>query len=217
MQSGGKADGERVWTVVAFCFYSLTIWRNIVLQTYREGLRYLVRKVSFLTWETTILTHVYLSLKLFSPHSPPPSTRHKLFLVCLSLNVIVVVAYWSLYCVNPKLVDPYDYQAWWDVEWATTLFSHGGNLSCLIIEASFLKRDFHSPSFSWFFRVEVAYTVAYCTLQKVCRWYTDEAVYGFLDAMSLVGVCGFYLALSVVSITVKTIATAVLSPKAKTE
>lgn len=218
MTSGEKSapcSRESLWTILAFCLYSLTISRNILLQTYRLGLLYLVRKVSFLTWETIILTHIYLSLKLFSPCAP--SVRHKLYLVCLSLNVIVVVAYWSLYSIDPKLVDSYDYVEWWDVEWFTTLFSHGGNLACLVTEGFFIRNNFECPSFAWFFRVEVVYTVVYCALQKACRWYTGEAVYGFLDAMSLLQVCGFYLALSFVSMGVKGIATALLFSKAKTE
>lgn len=216
MSSTAASPSERLWTSFALVLYTVTIARNIVLQTYRLGLRYLVRKLSFLTWESTLLTHAYLSLKLLSPNCPSAATRHKLFLVCLSMNSIVTVAYWSLYAVDPKLVDTTDYSQW-DVEWATTLFSHGGSLACLVVEGYFLRKDFIAPGFLWFLQVEALYTIAYCGVQKACRWYTGEAIYGFLDSMTVAQVCGFYLALSVVSLTVKRVATGLLSVKTKKE
>ena len=203
-----------VWSVVAFCVYTFFFTREIALKSWQRGPLFLLKKLSYLTWETTLLSHCYLIGKLFLPNSFPQHVRNKVYLICLSLNCIVVIAYWTLFSINPKLVDNDDYTGW-DIEWATTLFSHGGNLVFLLGEGWLMRQSFKPPSMGWFLQVEVVFTTFYCCMQWVCRQVTGQAVYGFLDAMSMTEVCTFYTVLGLISLFIKTVASLTLTSKAK--
>ena len=202
------------WTVFAFCLYSLACLREVVWKTYQLGVLYLVKKVSFLTWETILLTYLYLTVKTLCPGAFQLHVKNKLYLVCLSLNSIVVLAYWSLYSVDPKLVDSTDYKEW-DIEWVSTLFSHGVDLAVLIVEGFMIRDTFNPPGMRWFIEVELLFTTLYCCVQWICRQITGEAVYGFLDAMSFTEVFTFYLVLGLVSMAVKAVASFTLTRRGK--
>lgn len=206
----------RIWTWFAFSLYTVMILLEVVLKTVVQGWLYLAKKLSFLTWETILLTYLYLSVKALCPNFFAQHVKNKLYLVCLSLNSIVVLAYWSLYSINPKLVDTYDYKGW-DYEWFATLFSHGIDLVVLVVEGIVIRDVFNPPAMRWFIEVEIIFTTMYCGVQWISRRVTGEAVYGFLDAMSGTEVFTFYLILALVSMTVKALATFTLTSRPKTK
>ena len=204
----------KVWSWTALCTHLFFFLREVVLKSWKFGGMFLMKKLSFLTWETNVLSLSYMIGKMLLPGYFPQSVRNKVYLICFSLNCIVVIAYWSLYSINPKLVDSSDYSAW-DIEWATTLFSHGGNLIFLTGEGFLMRDVFRPPGFTWFVQVELLFVTFYCSMQWICRQVTGEAVYGFLDAMSLTEVCVFYLILGLLSLLMKSIASFVLTSKVK--
>jgi len=204
-----------VWSSIAICVHTFFFIREVVLRTLLLGPLYLLKKLSFLTWETNLLSYCYLIGKVLLFKRFPQHVRDKLYLVCLSLNSIIVMAYWSLFSINPKLVDSYEYTKW-DIEWVTTLFSHGGNLVFLVGEGVLIRKEFRAPSMTWFLQIEVVFVVFYCSMQWICRQVTGEAVYGFLDAMSITEVCTFYTVLGLISLFVKSVASYALSSKSKT-